>query len=122
MMHIVLSPEALNDIEQIKDYLICQFGDNTATKNIKRVIKEIKTLGSFPLKGSGVWERYGIDSEYRYIYANKNYVFYRVDEDTVKVIRIIDARRDFLTILFGSIPQSDEESSEETQERKSPGN
>lgn len=116
MMHIVFSPEALNDIEQIKDYLIDQFGDKTATKNIKRVIKEIKTLESFPLKGSGVWERYRIDSEYRYIYANKNCVFYRVDEDTVRVIRILDARRDFLTILFGSIIQSDDESSEETQE------
>ena len=116
MMHIVFSPEALNDIEQIKDYLIDQFGDKTATKNIKRVIKEIKTLESFPLKGSGVWERYGIDSEYRYIYANKNYVFYRVDEYTVKVIRILDARRDFLTILFGNIIKSDDESSEETQE------
>lgn len=75
MMHIVFSPEALNDIEQIKDYLIGQFGDDTATKSIKKVIKEIKTLEAFPFKGSGVLERYGIDSEYRYIYANKNYVF-----------------------------------------------
>lgn len=105
MMHIVFSPEALNDIEQIKDYLISQFGDNTATKNIRRIIKEIKTLESFPLKGPGVWERYGIDSEYRYIFANKNYVFYRVDEDAVRIIRILDARRDFLTILFGNNSQ-----------------
>ena len=112
MMHIVFSPEALNDIEQIKDYLIGQFGDDTATKSIKKVIKEIKTLEAFPFKGSGVLERYGIDSEYRYIYANKNYVFYRVDEDTVRVIRILDARRDFLSILFGNNPQSDDGSAE----------
>lgn len=116
MMHIVFSPEALKDIEQIKDYLVGQFGDDTATKNIKRVIKEIKTLESFPLKGSGVWERYGIDSEYHYIYANKNYVFYRVDEDTVRIVRILDARRDFLTILFDNDSQSDDGSSEERGE------
>ena len=112
MMNIVFSPEALNDIEQIKDYLIGQFGDNTATKSIKKVIKEIKTLEAFPFKGSGVLERYGIDSEYRYISANKNYVFYRVDENKVRVIRILDARRDFLSILFGNNPQSDDGSAE----------
>ncbi len=74
MMHIVFSPEALKDMEEIKVLLLDQFGVDTANKNLKKVTKEIKTLEKFPLKGSGIWERYGIDSEYRYIYANKNYV------------------------------------------------
>ncbi|MBR4947463.1 MAG: type II toxin-antitoxin system RelE/ParE family toxin [Clostridiales bacterium] len=107
MMHIVFSPESLKDLEQIKDYLLDRFGEKTAGNNLKKVIKEIKTLESFPLKGSGIWERYGIDSEYRYIYANNNYVFYRVDGDEIKVIRVLDARRDFLNILFGIKTQSD---------------
>ncbi|MDY6338170.1 MAG: type II toxin-antitoxin system RelE/ParE family toxin [Saccharofermentans sp.] len=101
MMHIVFSPAALKDLEEIKAYLLDQFGEDTASKNIKKVIKEIKTLEKFPLKGSGVWERYGIDSEYRYIYANKNYVFYRMEDDYIRIIRVLDARRDFLNILFG---------------------
>lgn len=63
MMKIVFSPEALKDIEEIKSYLLGQFGEETTTKNIKKVIKEIRTLSSFPLKGTGIWERYGIDSE-----------------------------------------------------------
>ncbi len=101
MMKIVFSPEALKDIEEIKSYLLGQFGDETTAKNIKKILKEIRTLSSFPLKGSGIWERYGIDSEYRFLYTNKNYVFYRIDDDVIRIIRVLDARRDFLNILFG---------------------
>ena len=113
MKHIVFSPEALNDLEQIKNYLLDRFGEKTAEKNIRTVLKEIRTLESYPFKGSGVWERYGIDSEYHYIYTNKNYVFYRVDSDVIKVIRVLDARRDFLKILFGKTIQSDDKEIEE---------
>ena len=107
MIQIVFSPEALKDIEEIKNYLLGQFGEETTTKNIKKIIKEIHTLSSFPLKGSGILERYGINSEYRYIYTNRNYAFYRIDDDVIRIIRVLDARRDFLNILFGINPPND---------------
>jgi plasmid stabilization system protein ParE len=108
MMQIVFSPEALKDIEEIKSYLLGQFGEETSSKNIKKIIKEIRTLSSFQLKGTGIWERYGIDSEYRYIYSNKNYVFYRIEDDVKRIIRVLDARRDFLNILFGIKPPTED--------------
>lgn len=49
--------EALKDIEEIKSYLLGQFGEETTTKNKKKVIKEIRTLSSFPLKGTGIGAR-----------------------------------------------------------------
>lgn len=113
MSQIVFAPEALKDIEEIKDYLLGQFGERTADSNIRKVIKEIRTLESFPLKGSGIWERYGIDSEYRYIYTNKNYVFYRNDGNIVRVIRILDARRDFINIIFGIKSQTNDDAIDE---------
>jgi len=100
-MRIIFTPEALNDIENIKNYLLDEYGPQTAVKNIKKVLKSIRSLEQFPLQGSGVWEKYGIESDYRYIYTTRNYVFYRVSSDSVRVIRILDVRRDFLSILFG---------------------
>ena len=44
MSQIVFAPEALKDIEEIKDYLLGQFGERTADSNIRKVIKEIRTL------------------------------------------------------------------------------
>ena len=107
-LRIEFSPEAANDIEEINKYLSAEFGVKTSTQNIKKVMKSIKSLGSLPLQGSGVWERYGIASDYRYIYANHNYVFYRVEKDSVKIIRILDARYDFINILFGIKTQTDD--------------
>lgn len=47
------------------------------------------------------------DTEYRYIYTNRNYAFYRIDDDVIRIIRVLDARRDFLNILFGINPPND---------------
>lgn len=113
ILRIDFSPEALNDIEEIRNYLLAEYGEKTSKDNIKKVMNNIRSLGQFPLQGSGVWERYGITSDYRYIYANHNYVFYRIENDTVKIIRILDARRDFLNILFGIKTQTDELNSDE---------
>jgi hypothetical protein len=41
-----------------------------------------------------------------------NYVFYRVEDDVVKIIRVLDARRDFLSILFGKKQNNNEEETE----------
>lgn len=35
-------------------------------------------------------------------------VFYRVDKECVKIIRILDARCDYLNILFGIKTQTDD--------------
>ena len=100
MLRIEFSPEALRDIEETKSRLLDEFGEKTAAENIKKVMKIVRSLEQLPFQGSGIWQRYGIESDYRYIYANHNYVFYRVEDDTVKIIRIMDARRDFINILF----------------------
>lgn len=108
ILKVVFSPEAYNDLEKTKAYLTNEFGLKTSNTNIKKVIKSIRSLERFPFKGPGVWERYGIESDYRYLYTNHNYVFYRVDNECVKIIRILDARCDFLNILFGIKTQTDD--------------
>ena len=35
-------------------------------------------------------------------------LFYRVEKDSVKIIRILDARCDFINILFGIKTQTDD--------------
>ncbi|MBR6332624.1 MAG: type II toxin-antitoxin system RelE/ParE family toxin, partial [Dehalococcoidales bacterium] len=102
MNKIEFSPEALKDIEGLEEYLISEYGKITATKNIRTVMESIRSLIRFPLQGASVWDRYGIESDYRYLFSNHNYVFYRVEDDAIKIIRIIDARCDFTRILFGN--------------------
>ena len=37
---IDFSPEALKDIEEIKDYLNAEFGEKTSTDKLKKVMKD----------------------------------------------------------------------------------
>ena len=41
---VVFSPQALIDVEEIKDYIQSQFGEKAATKNIALIIHDIKLL------------------------------------------------------------------------------
>lgn len=43
MKHIVFSPQALIDVEEIKDYIQSQFGEKAATKNIALIIIKTQT-------------------------------------------------------------------------------
>lgn len=40
-------------------------------------------------------------TDYYYLLIKSNYVFYRIEGDTVKIIRVLNEKQDFLQILFG---------------------
>ena len=101
MMNIEISPEAMKDIEKTKEYLSDDFGENVAKKNIKKLLKSISNLGINPDIGFSLQKQFGIECDYRCFYSTRNYIFFRIERDTVKVVRVLDERRDFLYVLFG---------------------
>ena len=42
-MRMDFSPEALNDLESIRDYLLAEDGVKTSEENIKKVMKSIRS-------------------------------------------------------------------------------
>ncbi|MDD6192469.1 MAG: hypothetical protein PUB24_05260 [Lachnospiraceae bacterium] len=47
-----------------------------------------------------MFDKYGIAYDYFIYVVKKNYVFYRIERDSVKIVRVLDWRRDFMKILF----------------------
>jgi plasmid stabilization system protein ParE len=68
---------------------------------LKRLTSEIRDLELFPDMGSLVRDRYPVDTDYQFFYFRKNYVFYRVAGNEVRIIDVLDERADFMKILFG---------------------
>ncbi len=102
MMKVELSPEALNDLEILKEYLSESFDVTRARKILKAVMADLKMLGEYPDSGSrDLFKRFDIETEYAYLVTHKNYVFYRTEGNHVKIIRILDTRRDVIYTLFG---------------------
>ena len=92
MPKLIFTPKALDDLQGIRTYIA-------------------KQLELFPGEGSCLEDLIEYPTDYHYLVVKPNYVFYRVEGDTVRVIRILSEKQDFLQILFeiSSISEEGEE-------------
>ena len=111
MPKLIYTPKALDDLQKIKTYVSRQFGENKANACVKEITSAIRQLEIFPEEGPCVEDLIEYPTNYRYLVVKPNYVFYRIEDDIVRVIRILNEKQDFLQILFGisSISEEGEE-------------
>ncbi len=102
MRDIVFAPEALHDLDSLKEYLDNEFGKTKEKEILKAIFKDIKRLKKYPNTDIKLFERFAIETDYKCFYAKKNYVFYRLEENHIRIIRVLNEKRDFLYVLFGS--------------------
>ena len=48
-----------------------------------------------------------IETDYKCLYTQKNYAFYRIEDEKIQIVRILSEKRDFMYILLG-IPMSED--------------
>lgn len=101
MKKIELTPEALKDLGSIKEYLDSEFGVKREKEILKAIMKDIRRLEQYPETDIKLFERFGIVTDYKCIYTNQNYVFYRIEDKAIKVVRVLSVKRDFMFILLG---------------------
>lgn len=101
MPKLIYAPKALDDLQGIKTYVTKQFGESRAKASVKEFTLTAKQLEAFPGEGPRLEELIEYPTDYHYLVVKPNYVFYRVKGDTVRVIRILNEKQDFLQILFG---------------------
>ncbi len=101
MSKLFYTPKALDDLQGIKAYVAMQFGEGRAKACIKEITSTAKQLALFPKEGLRLADLIEYPTDYHYLVVKLNYVFYRVEGDTVRVIRILNEKQHFLQILFG---------------------
>lgn len=70
-------------------------------KKVKSITDAIRELCDYEEKGSEVSKMFDIESDYRYIFVSKNYVFYRIEEKYIRIINLYHEKEDFMWQLFG---------------------
>ena len=102
VLHI--SPEAMTDLQAINDYISIEFDSPAAAQNVvSKIVKAIKNLGQFPEIGTPLTFIVDIQTDYRYLVSGSYMTFYRYDDDTVYVLRVLYGKRDYLGILFAEV-------------------
>ncbi len=108
MPNIIYTPKSLNDLQEIKTYITRQFGGNRAKICVRKITSTVRQLEIFPEEGPSLENLIEYPTDYHYLYVKPNYIFYRIDDDTVRIIRILNEKQDFLQILFGISSVSNE--------------
>ena len=97
---IEISQQFKRDLAEIIGY-IAQNSPLNATKIKKRIQVKINTLEHFPYRGSYVPELLAHNNkDYRQITESPWKIVYRVDEKIVRILAIVDTRRDLQDVLL----------------------
>lgn len=101
MASIEYSFMALEDLQHISDYLMDNWGESVAKEKIEKITSSIRRLEVYPLLGADLGKIIDVPTDYRYLFTEKNYVFYRVKFDNIKIIRVLNEQQDYMIQLFG---------------------
>lgn len=88
-------------LKNLKARLARELGAEVSGKSVKQIMDAARGLEDFEEKGISVSSMYGIECEYRYIYAGHNYLFYRIEKDKIIIAEMFDEKEDFMYKLFG---------------------
>ncbi len=101
MHKLRINPIAEYDLFKIKEYITKEL-DNpiAANKVVLNIIESYEKLKEFPLLGGELLSKVNVPTDYRYLISGNYIVFYKVDEVYVSIYRILNARRDYIKILF----------------------
>lgn len=101
MAEIFFSDEAINDIKKIKEYISVDLcNSQAAADTVEKILKDVRRLSVFPRSGSSLQTIINTETEYKYTVSGNYIIFYKNENDAVKIIRILYGKRDYLRILF----------------------
>lgn len=99
---IKYSPEALKDLDEIWEYILLELANPDAAEDVvNRMLDTIEALEDFPERGALLSSVAEVESDYRFVLSGNYMAFYRVEEKTVWVDRVLYQARDYLRVLFG---------------------
>lgn len=101
MKQIKYTPDAAEKLRAINRAILNQYGSNKAKEIVSRITDAIRGIAENERKGPSVEKMFGVSSGYRYIFILKNYVFYSIESDCIRIINIYNEKEDFMRLLFG---------------------
>ncbi|MBQ3284941.1 MAG: type II toxin-antitoxin system RelE/ParE family toxin [Ruminococcus sp.] len=100
-MRLIYSPQARTDLREIKAYIRDNLQNPIAAENVtQRILKGCALLKDNPLLGAALSEKVNRETDIRYLIIDHHIAFYKTDKNAVYVIRIRNARTNYMHIIF----------------------
>lgn len=94
------SPDVSDKLRKFNKQITGSNGKNVAARIVSKIMGEIRGLQYNPEKGPSVEALLEIPTSYRFLHVEHNYVFYKIENDTVYVTDIYNEREDFMWEMF----------------------
>lgn len=102
MAEIKFSPEAITDLQKTKAYITEELcNEQAAVNTVANITRRIRMLADFPEIGAPLSSIVGFETDYRFLVCGNYTAFYRTENQTVNIVRVLYGRRNFMQILFG---------------------
>lgn len=100
-MTIRYTPQARQNLRELEQYLSVELKNPGAARNVVgRIVRDNAALKRFPHMGMSLAAKTGIETDLLYRITGKHLVFYRNEDQTISIARILDGRQDYMKILF----------------------
>ena len=101
IFEVKVSPQAAEDLLEIKGYIENELQNPIAAQNtVLKIVETYEDLANFPGIGIPVERYVDFPTDYKFVLANNYSIFYRIEDEIVRVVSILYSRRDFIRILF----------------------
>ena len=115
MHKLFISPEAGRDLSEIRRYLAKELNNpGFARKIVYAILESIKSLE----QGPSVEALTGFKTDLRMLLCGNHIALYKIEHSTVYISRIVDARQDYLRVLFGDDYWKDKRGSDNAERIK----
>lgn len=102
ILEIEYSPESIDDLQEIEEYISIELDNiQSAERIVDNIVDKIDRLSDLPEIDAPVSKRVNFETDYRYLVCGDYNIFYRIETDTVKIVRVLNSKRNFMLILFG---------------------
>lgn len=100
-MKLQYTPQARQDLWRIENYISVELCNSSAANHIiSGILKSCSKLKDQPVMGMSLAKKTGRDTELMYIITGKHLVFYKIEENCVSIIRILDSRTDYMQTIW----------------------
>lgn len=101
MKKIKYTPDAADKLRELKKAITQSYGADKAIEIVKKITDAIRDLGTNEKKGPAVSRMFDVDTDYRVLFISHNYVFYRIEDECIRIVNLYHEREDFMWKLFG---------------------
>ena len=109
MYKLRFTPEAIRDMEAVEEDVLEVSGrQDTADRYVDDFLEKIKSKKRFPHSGIPLIYNEELFTGFYFVHFKKYNAFYRIQGEFIEVIRILQAKSDYMAILFGEVSIDEE--------------